>query len=196
MSHETLADAWTALAELHDLAAGLREAVGHHALKSVILSADNDAATQSFRQLALELSFSFDIIRLFWDPRVTTASSLQDDVIAAITYLLSRLGNPDSFERLLSDDITKHIFTYALCAATCILRICTWDSRLGLRNILSEHANILAGCAPEDDDTLRLIHPLLRVLNGQYESDFSSDQPLALTRIEWRYLSSLVSSHV
>lgn len=203
MSHETLAAAWSALGELHDLSAGLRDAVGNFVLRSCRSSYDPIETPQRFLEYALELSITFDTIRFFSKTDSQSPPSLQEDLISSVSHFLMHAANDfGGSKSLIRNPAHIHILGHALCSAVCTLRACAWDCRSQLGLVLARAAEKLLANAPVGDEQLWLMQVLAHLLSKHYGSEkpieHSSDQSNTRWRMLWETVRPFccVQSHL
>lgn len=99
MSHRTLASPWSALTDLEDLTAGLRDTIGNSTLRLIRSSYNPEEAPHRFLEYAHELSLSFDAIRFLSKIKSKSTLLLQEDLVSAIAHFLNGVANDCMGER-------------------------------------------------------------------------------------------------
>lgn len=194
MSHETLASAWSALADLQDLTAGLRDTIGNSTLRSIRSSYDPEETPRRFLEYAHELSLSFDAIRFLSKIDSKSTLLLQEDLVSAVAHFLNGLANDCVGDQaVLRDASQKLILGHAFCSAVATLRTCAWDCRPELRTVLCRHAGKLLSNAPVKDESLWLIQTLANLLVAHYGSATPLGQGTDQSKTRWKMLWESVS---
>ncbi|KAK5954898.1 hypothetical protein OHC33_003577 [Knufia fluminis] len=189
MSHETLASAWSALADLQDLTAGLRDTIGNSTLRSIRSSYDPEETPRRFLEYAHELSLSFDAIRFLSKIDSKSTLLLQEDLVSAVAHFLNGLANDCVGDQaVLRDASQKLILGHAFCSAVATLRTCAWDCRPELRTVLCRHAGKLLSNAPVKDESLWLIQTLANLLVAHYGSATPLGQGTDQSKTRWKML--------
>lgn len=194
MSHETLATAWTALTELQDLTAGLRDSVGNSTLRSIRSSYHPEETPRRFLEYAHELSLTFDAVRFLSKVDSKNTSLLQEDLVSAIAHFLNGLANDCIGDQtVLKDEANRLILGHAFCSAVATLRTCAWDCRPELRTVICKHAGKLLSNAPVKDDSLWLFQTLSSYLMAHYASATPLGQGTDQSKTRWKMLWEAVS---
>lgn len=196
MSHETLATAWSALNELLDLTAGLRDTVGNSTLRSVRSNYHPEETPRRFLEYAHELSLTFETIRFLSKIDSKNTSLLQEDLVSAVSHFINGLANDCVVETLRRDPAHRHILGNALCAAVNVLRTCAWDCRQELRPVLCKHAGKLLNHTPIKDETLWLFQTLSNLLLSHYGSETPLGQGTDQSQTRWKMIWEAVSGHL
>lgn len=196
MSHDTLAIAWSALSELQDLTAGLRDTIGNSTLRSIRSNYHPEETPRRFLEYAHELSLTFEAIRFFSKIDSKNTALLQDDLVSAVAHFLNGLTNDCIVERLRKDPANRHILGNVFCGAVSALRTCAWDCRQELRPVLCKHAGKLLNQTPVKDETLWLFQTLSNLLLTHYGSETPLGQGADQTQTRWKMLWEAVSQNL
>jgi len=194
MSHETLASAWSALTDLQDLTAGLRDTIGNSTLRSIRSSYHAEETPRRFLEYAHELSLSFDAIRFLSKIDSKNTPLLQEDLVSAVAHFLNGLANDCVGDQaVLRDASHKLILGHAFCSAVATLRTCAWDCRPELRTVICRQAGKLLSNAPVKDESLWLIQTLANLLVAHYGSATPLGQGMDQSQTRWKMLWENVS---
>lgn len=195
MSHETLASAWSALTDLQDLTAGLRDIVGNFTLRSIRSNYHPEDSPKRFVEYAHELSLTFDAIRFLCRIDSKNTALLQEDLVSAVVHFLHLLANDcGNDQSAVRQNSHRLILGHAFCAAVATLRTCAWDCRPELRTLLCKHAGKLLNNAPVKDESLWLVQTLANLLVSHYASATPLGQGIDQSNTRWKMLWEAVSS--
>lgn len=189
MSHETLANIWSALTGLEDWTAGFRDAIGNATLRQIRSPYDAELSPRRFVECAHELSLAFDAIRFMNKTDSKDTTLLQEDLVSAITFFLHGLANDNQgYQTLLSNTSHRLILGNALCSAVATLRSCAWNCRIDLKDVLFKAANKLLNNSAVKDDATWLVQTVASLLVSHYGAITPSGQGIDQSRTHWKML--------
>lgn len=197
MSHETRASAWSALFELHDPTAGLRDVIGHLTLKQIRSSYDTSETPRRFQEYAHELNIALDAVRFLSKIDSKQTHLLQEDIVSAVAHFMNGLAIDCMGEQSeVQDEAHRLVLGYTFCSAVATLRACAWDCHQELRTVLVKHAGKMLKHAPVKDESLWLIQTLASLLLSHYSSATPLGQGVDQSKTRWKMLWEAVSSSV
>ena len=195
MSHETLANVWSALFNLQDLSAGLRDVIGFSTLRQIRSDYHPQETPKRFLEYAHELSITLNAIRFLSKLDSKSTTILQEDVISSVAHLLSGLAIGCSGERsVMQDESHRFILGHAFCSAVATLRTCAWDCRQDLRAVIWKQAARLLNHAPVKDEALWVFQTLAHLLFTHYSSETPLGQGNDQSQTRWKMLWDTVSA--